>query len=71
MYSGVPGRLRRVGPGVRLAGGDLEDLGDPEVEELDVVWRGRVAQENVVGLDVAVEDPLVVRVRQCGADLDA
>ena len=61
----VGGRAdRRAGRREHLLGDDLlVGLGDPEVRDLHAAVRGH---EQVLGLDVAVDDPLGLRVRERG-----
>jgi hypothetical protein len=58
-------RESRLGELRRVPGG--EQLGDAEIGEQDPA----VAQEDVLGLDVAVHDALLVRVLQCARHLPA
>ena len=67
-------RARDRGQGVGLLGGrpfvgaSRNPLGQAEVEHLDLVER---RDHHVRSLEVAVEDPTLVRVREGGSDLDA
>src|SRR5262249_37605628 len=60
MYIGVPMGTAGFVLG-HPAAGVAEQLGDAEVEHLDEEPVARLAQEHVVRLEIAVNDPLLVR----------
>ena len=63
-----PGRGEAAALAEQLgAGFRLEQLGDVEVEDLHPPFAG---DEDVVGLEIAVEDALLVRRREAAGDLD-
>ena len=64
----MPSCVSMIEPGPQLA---LGDLGEPEVEHLGEVLHAAVpAEEDVLRLQVAVDDALVVRLLKRAAHLD-
>jgi hypothetical protein len=67
MYAGVP-----ITPRCGQAAGCRGQLGDAEVEQLDeVALAAALHQDDVVGLEIAVDDPALVGGGQGVADLQA
>ena len=70
MYCGVPTTMPvRVATGPGSPSEALLDLGDAEVEDLGRLRRSGPGEQDVVGLDVAVDDAELVGGGQRGGDL--